>query len=199
MRVIVAAVVLAWAVSVNALTVNTNQLKKKEFGMAGIESLQKIGMMFKEAFGIGTDSPQQEIVDTLKDKGYSDEAIAGIMGNIELETGGTFDYEQKEKGGNAYGLFQFDFMKPYYENYLEENNKDDSIKSQIDFMDGVVKGDIPMLAEKEGAMLKGYLFSGKSSPSEIAQAFNAFFEKGKLKTKYGDRRELADKNYSLFF
>lgn len=30
------------------------------------------------------------------------------MANIDVETGGTFDYTTKQKGGKGQGLFQFD-------------------------------------------------------------------------------------------
>jgi hypothetical protein len=43
------------------------------------------------------------------------------MANIHVETGGTFDYKTKQKGGNGYGLFQFDFLKKYYLEYLSIN------------------------------------------------------------------------------
>ena len=97
-HVIVATAVLVWAVNVNALTVNTTIQKQKEFGMAGIDTLMNLVQAVKSAVGAGTDSPQQEIIDLLKDKGYSDKAIAGILGNIELETKGSFDYQQEEDG-----------------------------------------------------------------------------------------------------
>ena len=32
--------------------------------------------------------------------------ISAMLGNIDVETGGTFDFQQKQKGGNGYGLFQ---------------------------------------------------------------------------------------------
>ncbi len=59
---------------------------------------------------------RQRIIDHLKTKGLSNAAIAGIVGNIDIETGGTFDYQQRQtKSGNprdpnvtpggAYGLF----------------------------------------------------------------------------------------------
>ena len=41
------------------------------------------------------------------------------MANISVETGGTFDYTIKQKGGNGYGLFQFDYLRKHYENYLK--------------------------------------------------------------------------------
>ncbi len=37
------------------------------------------------------------------------------MANIDVETGGTFDWQQLQiGGGNGYGLFQFDGKKKYY-------------------------------------------------------------------------------------
>ena len=62
MRVIVAIAVLVWAVNVNALTVSTTIQRQKEFGMAGIEELKNLVTAVKEAFGAGTDSPQQEMI-----------------------------------------------------------------------------------------------------------------------------------------
>ena len=211
MRVIVAMAVLVWAVNVNALTVNTTIQKQKEFGMAGIDTLMNLVQAVKSAVGAGTDSPQQEIIDLLKDKGYSDKAIAGILGNIELETGGTFDYQQKEEGeGEGYGLFQFDpsGMLPYYNKYLEESGMSDSAVAQIDFMDKVAKGDITYYNEKDekevpilggGNVDKLQESFKKDDVAEIAKDFNTIFEKGKMETGYGKRDELAEKNYSLFF
>ena len=208
-RVIVAIAVLVWAVNVNALTVSTTIQRQKEFGMAGIEALMTLVQAVKEAVGAGTDSPQQEIIDLLKDKGYSDKAIAGILGNIELETGGTFDYQQKEKGkGEGYGLFQFDpgGMLPYYNRYLEESGMSDSAVAQIDFMDKVAKGEITYFdGEREAPILGGGNVNklqesfNKDNVGEIAKDFNTIFEKGKMETDYGKRDELAEKNYSLYF
>ena len=209
MRVTVAMAVLVWAVNVNALTVSTTIQKPKGYGMAGIDELMNLVQAVKEAVGAGTDSPQQEIIDLLKDKGYSDKAIAGILGNIELETGGTFDYQQKEKGkGEGYGLFQFDpgGMLPYYNKYLEESGMSDSAVSQIDFMDKVAKGEITYFdGERDAPILGGGNVNklqesfNKDSVAEIAKDFNTIFEKGKMETEYGKRDELAEKNYSLYF
>jgi len=180
------------AVLVAVLTVSMIP-KQKGYGMAGIDIIKAIQEIFTKS------SPQTDIINYLKEKGYSDKAAAGILANIELETGGTFDYQQKEKEGNAYGLFQFDFMKPYYEDYLLREGKDDSMESQIDYMDDVVKGNEEMLGEKERAILKGELFSGKFEPDRIAKSFNSIFEKGKLETEYGNRQDLADEIYKEYF
>ena len=139
-------------------------------------------------------TPKTEIIEYLKEKGYSDEAVAGITANIEVETGGTFDYKEKEKGkGTGEGLFQYSgSMKNSYKDYLKSNKKKDSIESQIDFMDEVVRGTWePGLANIERGILKSELFSGKFSPDRIAESFNSLFEEGQLQTGYGNRKDIA--------
>ena len=78
------------AVLVAVLTVSM-MLKQKGYGMAGIDLIRAIQEIFTKS------SPQTDILNYLKEKGYNDKAAAGILANIELETGGTFDYQQKEK------------------------------------------------------------------------------------------------------
>ena len=83
-------------------------------------------------------------------------------------------------------------MKNSYKDYLKSNKKKDSMESQIDFMDEVVKGTWePGLANIERGNLKSELFSGKFSPDRIAESFNSIFEKGKLETDYGNRKDVA--------
>ena len=183
------------AVLVAVLTVSMT-LKQKGYGMAGIDIIKAIQEMFtKES------NPQQDIINILKDKGYSDKAIAGILGNIELETGGRFDYTQKEDEGEAYGLFQYsNEMKDSYNEWKKSNDRTDSMESQIDFMDDVVKGNwAPGLANMDRTILKGELFSGKFEPDRIAKSFNSIFEKGKLETEYGNRQDLANEIYKEYF
>ena len=161
-----------------------------------------LGDLLKQVFtsfsgggvGGGASNPKQQVIDYLKDKGYSNEAIAGITANIEVETGGTFDYKEKEKGkGTGEGLFQYTgSMKNSYKDYLKNSKKKDSIESQIDFMDEVVRGTWePGLPNIERGILKGELFSGKHDSARIAESFNSLFEKGKLETDYGNRKDVA--------
>ena len=63
------------------------------------------------------------VIGMLNETNLRPEAKAGILGSIDVETGGTYNYTQKEdlekKGdglGPGYGLFMFDFMQPYYNN-----------------------------------------------------------------------------------
>ena len=81
-----------------------------------------------------------EINNILKELGYSKEARAAKMGNIGVETGYTYDYQQKQKNGDGYGLYQLDFQKPFYNKYLENNKLKDSARNQIMFTHEVLKG-----------------------------------------------------------
>ena len=147
---------------------------------------------------------QNEIIKHLKDKGYSNAAISGILGNIDVETGGTFNHEEKEDKlkfgdelGDGYGLFQFSgSMKKNYNKWIKDNNIEDSIESQIDFMDEIVRGKSDhKLHSKKAAMLKGVLFSDKFDAPSIAEGFNTFFEGG----KHSDRRKESASSFFTTF
>lgn len=128
----------------------------------------------------------------LENKGYSKAAIAGIMGNIAVETGGSFDYTQKQKGGNGYGLFQFDFMKSHYYNYLEKNKIRDSADAQIAFMDDVINGRVAMMSESQRKKLKEVIDTSED-PEEIARVFMEIFENPGV--PHLDRRTRQAKDY----
>ena len=159
-----------------------------------------MAMVEKVTGGGSRPDSKTEIIEYLREKGYSDEAVAGIVANIEVETGGSFDYKQQEDlekpgdgKGEGYGLFQYsNEMKDSYNEWRKSNNKKDSMESQIDFMDDVVRGNwAPGLANMDRAILKGELFSGKFAPDRIASSFNSIFEKGLPETEYGNRKDIA--------
>jgi len=81
------------------------------------------------------EAPKDLVQDMLLEN-FSPEVAAGILGNIDVETGGTFRHTQKQKGGSGVGLFQFTYvpMKRAYENYLKSTEKIDSSESQILFV-----------------------------------------------------------------
>jgi len=122
-----------------------------------------------------------------------------------VETGGTFNHEEKQDKekigdelGDGYGLFQFSgSMKKNYNKWRKDNKIKDSIESQIDFMDEIVRGKSDhKLHSKKAAMLKGVLFSDKFDASSIAEGFNTFFEGG----KHSDRRkESASSFFTTYF
>ena len=86
----------------------------------------------------------EKIRELLEKKGYPDTAIAAIMGNIDVETGGSFDYKQKQRlaSKKARGLFQFDpaGKLPDYKRWLKVNKRKDSPTSQVDFFDSTIFG-----------------------------------------------------------
>ena len=57
------------------------------------------------------------------DRKYRPEVTAALMGNIDVETGGSFDYlQQQDGGGPGQGLFQLEgSKKESYNNYLNDN------------------------------------------------------------------------------
>jgi hypothetical protein len=93
-----------------------------------------------------SDSAENKIrvVSKLKSLGYTPSAITGIVANIDVETGGTFDYQQKQIKGPGYGLFQLDPSGPLpkaYEDFKKKTGKEDSAESQIEFMHETIYGD----------------------------------------------------------
>lgn len=60
---------------------------------------------------------------------------AAMYGNSGVETGNSFAYDQKQYGGGGgYGVFQFDFHKPYYREYLEEEGLQDNTDNQVRYV-----------------------------------------------------------------
>lgn len=61
---------------------------------------------------------------------------AALMGSIDVETGGSFNHQQKQgKGGPGRGLFQFEGKHlSDYKKYLKDNGLTDSSENQIEFV-----------------------------------------------------------------
>lgn len=78
----------------------------------------------------------------LVDAGLNPSGVAGILANIDVETGGTFDYKQVEVGGDGYGLFQLDPSGPLPTAYAEYRaGRLDSAMLQVNFMLDTIYGD----------------------------------------------------------
>lgn len=134
----------------------------------------------------------KQVAKALKQRGYSSAAIAGILGNLEVETGGSFDYEQRQVKGPAVGLFQFDFMKPYYKAWLQKTGYDDSLDAQVEYVDRVIKGDEPMLGAADKRALQKAL--EMDDPIAIAEVFsNHFLKPGK---PHLERRKKAAEKFA---
>jgi len=122
---------------------------------------------------------QQVTMDALLQAGFGADDISSIMGNIDVETGGTFDFTQKQDGGSGYGLFQFDGgHKDAYFNWLESTGLDDSANSQADFVYKNIYGkEHPYdLGWKVRGMLQN-AFDGDMSSADKAKLFSNEYER----------------------
>ena len=104
----------------------------------------------------------------LLSKHFPESAISAILGNIDVETGGTFDHTTEQRGGKGYGLFQFDDQQGAYWDWLESTTLRDSPESQIQFVADAIYND---KYDAEG-MFTGPLDIGGKSRKKIRQAFD---------------------------
>lgn len=137
-----------------------------------------------------------QINNLLKELGYSKEARAAKLGNIGVETGYTYDYQQKQKNGKGYGLYQLDFQRPYYDKYLESNKLKDSLASQVMFTHEVLQGNDKVMGmnTKDRKALQE-AFKSKDV-SFITQMFSEKYEKPGV-PHLEKRIEEANKLYEL--
>ena len=133
----------------------------------------------------------------LKKLGYSKEARAAKLGNIGVETGYTYDYQQKQDNGKGYGLYQYDFQKPYYKKYLKEKNLQDSIASQVGFTHEVLSGnDAVMGMNTDDRVALQKALTESKDVGFITQMFSEKYEKPGV--PHLERRiEEANKIYQL--
>lgn len=73
--------------------------------------------------------------------GIPQSAQAALLGNIHVETGGTYDHTTKQKGGRGYGLFQFDAHNKPYKAMLKSEKMKDSPDAQMKYFMDTVYGD----------------------------------------------------------
>ena len=102
-------------------------------------------MMSKVGLLVDNSSPtnMEQVYNILNsDERLSKNAVAAIMGNIDVETGGSFDFMQQQNQGPGYGLFQFEgIQRQEYDKFIKDNDLDDSAKSQIDYVMENIFGD----------------------------------------------------------
>jgi len=85
---------------------------------------------------IDSDLNRNKITNYLRDKGLNRNAISGILGNIEHETDGTYDYKMEQYDGPGKGLFMLDPGGDHvnqYNMFLDRNKRQDSMEAQLDY------------------------------------------------------------------
>ena len=161
---------------------------------------------------------KNRVVEHLKSKGLRDKAVAAILANIDIETGGSFDFTQKQtKSGDpsdprtieygGYGLFQFDDYSPnqghrsWYQEYLKDTDKEDSTESQIDYVIGMIYAKDPdsieykykkRMGKGDAEVLQQYLDTTEN-PRQISDAFVDRFEKAGI--PHSDKRRNKTDKY----
>ena len=137
-----------------------------------------------------------QIANILMDRLGDPVVVAGIMGNIQHETGGSFDWAQKQYGGGpGRGLLQMegDMLKAYQE-YLKKNKVSDGAYSQIDFLESILKSkDDYQVGDGHLKQLKRTAMTG--NPSAYALEFSKRVERPKEGKERNDLRQKYAKEW----
>ena len=130
------------------------------------------------AIGVVANKTPDSISSYLKmDKKLRPEAIAGILGNIDVETGGTFDAAQKQSGGPGYGLFQLEGSKQKsYNKFISNKGMEDSPQSQLEYMYETVYGSLKKEIGQGNAKKLRKIFA-TGTVEEITTAFEQIWER----------------------
>ena len=149
------------------------------------------------------DTPQQQedyktIVKFWKDKGYNNYAIAGIVGNLDHETGNTFDYTQKQdNNGPGRGIAQMEkgYMFDRYNSWLKTNKQEDSLLGQLNYIHGAIEDNLGFaeLGSGKAKKLREGLKNAQSVEEATTLMQNIFFKPGKPNLER--RIELSNKAY----
>ncbi len=118
-------------------------------------------------------------------KYFPESSVSAILGNIDVETGGTFDHTTEQRGGKGYGLFQFDDQQEAYWDWLQSTTLRDSPESQIQFVadaiynddynaEGMFTGPLDIGGESRKAIRKAF---DEGSAAEIAEVFSKEYER----------------------
>ena len=122
---------------------------------------------------------EQLIADELRRANFEQDDIPALMGNISVETGGTFDPMQQQEGGDGHGLFQFSGGHlAAYKKWLKAVGFPDTGHNQALFVhSNVYSKDRPYdLGWKARGMLQN-AFSGNLSTIDKAKIFSDVYER----------------------
>lgn len=158
---------------------------------------------FSGAYGIYGNTVQEKVWFSLRSAGFSEYATAGVMGNIEAESG--YNESLIEKGsGNGFGLCQWSFgRRTQLENYAKSKGVSPSdINTQIEFLIGEITpgGGANGYANYQIMNNKGYTandWKNANSPEKAAEVFCYTFERPGI-PRLSVRTDAARKYYEEF-
>ena len=139
----------------------------------------------------------------LQDLNFGDGTTAGIMANIDVETGGSFDPRQKQySGGPGRGLFQMESgagKLDEYQTWLKNTGRQDSDASQIQFFRDTIY-DPSGVRDIVGVDVVGFGNAEKlrnvletDDPAKIAEAVSNLWERPSV--PHMERRKEAAAKY----
>tara|TARA_R110000744_G_scaffold346699_1_gene452275 strand:- start:41 stop:709 length:669 start_codon:yes stop_codon:yes gene_type:complete len=116
-----------------------------------VKDIKQKGSELYQDYSFDTAQQKEDYTNVItfwKDKGYNNYAIAGIVGNLDHESGNTFDYKKKQnKGGPGRGIAQMETgynkngtpkMRLRYDSWVIKNKFNDSLHSQLSYIDGAI-------------------------------------------------------------
>ena len=132
---------------------------------------------------------EQKVADDLTRSGFQQDDIAALMGNISVETGGTFDpMQQQEGGGDGHGLFQLsgNHLKAYHKWLKAVGFPDSGYNQSLFVYSNIYSKDRPYdLGWRARGMLQKS-FSGDLPTQDKARIFSDVYERPG--TPHMDRR-----------
>lgn len=161
--------------------------------------------------GIYNGSIQEKVWFALKDLDYSDEAVAGAMGNIDYESSG-FSTVAVESNGEGIGLCQWSFdRKKNLKDYANSKGLTwEDEDTQVEFLIGEISGQGPAAQAGyahqrtsgkiilEGITSTESQWAGSATVDEATLHFMRFFESPKSKSSLTERQLRAQKYYQEF-
>lgn len=146
-------------------------------------------------------SIEEKVWFALREQGYSEEAVAAVMGNIYGESG--FKADAIESNGEGYGLCQWSFgRKTQLINYAKSKGKDWTDEDiQIEFLIGEITkggGANGYAKFQMSGTHYGYTYSSWKDATDVEEATKAFmavFERPDMTVAHTDRRVEAAKKY----
>jgi hypothetical protein len=174
------------------------------FSPTGAEAANRIDATFegmeREEGGGGLYVGANELNAYLQGYGIPSMHAAGIVANVERESGGFLISRKQFEGGPGRGLFQFEgtrltAMKKYMkDNYGNENEWETNWKAQVDFlMQETNKNNY------ERTMRNRFLMRNYSTPQEAAKGFMELVLRPKLSVREAAMKRMRTKMQQLPF
>lgn len=127
-------------------------------------------------------------------------AIMAMLGNIDVETDGSFDPMQKQyEGGPGRGLFQFDFHKKNYAQYLKRKGLENNEDSQVRYVYDSIYGDEKEFLGFGNARKLRTLFARSRNSIDLSDAFQNIFLRPQEGKEHTPKRREATKMYTMAF